>query len=39
MRVNYSGILKLEKVGFYYPGNLKKYCFITLAPGVGYHKT
>ncbi len=33
MRVNYHGILNLEKVGFYYLGNLPWYCFITLAPG------
>ena len=33
MRVNYRGILNLEKVGFYYLGNLPWYCFITLAPG------
>jgi hypothetical protein len=34
MRVNYRGILNLEKVGFYYLGNLPQYCFITLALGV-----
>jgi hypothetical protein len=33
MRVNYCGILSLEKVGLYYLGNLTRYCFITLAPG------
>jgi hypothetical protein len=32
MRVNYHGILNLEKVGFYNLGNLLRYCFITLAP-------
>jgi hypothetical protein len=34
MRVNYRGILNLEKVGFYYLGNLPQVnvkCFITFA--------
>ncbi len=34
MRVNDCSILNLEKVGFYYLGNLPRYCFITLVPGV-----
>ncbi len=36
MRVNYQGILNLEKVGFYYLGHLPQHCFMTLAPG--HHK-
>jgi hypothetical protein len=32
MGVNYCGILNLEKVGFYYFGNLPHICFIALAP-------
>jgi hypothetical protein len=36
MRVNYCHILNLEKVGFYYLGNLPRYWFITLAPGLCY---
>jgi hypothetical protein len=38
MRVNYCGILNLEKVGFYYFGNLPRYCFVTLAPGANVIK-
>jgi hypothetical protein len=32
MRVNYCAILNLEKVEFYYLGNLPQYRFIILAP-------
>jgi hypothetical protein len=38
MRVNYRGILNLEKVRFYFLGNLPCYCFITLAPGANVIK-
>jgi hypothetical protein len=38
MRVNYCGILNIDKVGFYYLGNLLQYCFVTLAPGANVIK-
>jgi hypothetical protein len=34
MAANYGGILTLEKVRLNYHGNLPRYCFITLAPGI-----
>ncbi len=32
MGVNYCGILNLEKVGFYYCGNLLRYLFYNIGP-------
>ncbi len=36
MEVNYSGILNLEKLGFYYCGNLQQYLFYNIGPGANF---